>query len=193
MLEFLKNGKGEILNFFFKNPDGVYYFREIAKSLNKEPAYYQRHLDSLVEDGILEDERKGNLRFFKLNKCHPLYNELKSIISKTIGLQYRLQELVNIFPNVECAFIFGSMAKNQEVADSDIDLMVIGNLDVNLFTEKIVLLERDLRREINYHIFNKGEIIKKLEEKDSFFMNVFNNEMIILKGNVNDYANFIRH
>ncbi|MFA6525852.1 MAG: nucleotidyltransferase domain-containing protein [Candidatus Buchananbacteria bacterium] len=150
-------------------------------------------MDGLVEDGVLEDERKGNLRFFKLNKNYPLYNELKSIISKTIGLQYRLHELVNIFPDIECAFIFGSMAKNQEVTDSDIDLMIIGNPDANLFTEKTVALERELNREINYHIFDKGEINKKLVEKDSFFMNVFNNEMIILKGNFNDYANLIGH
>ncbi|MEI6288706.1 MAG: nucleotidyltransferase domain-containing protein, partial [bacterium] len=121
MLEFIKNGKGELLNFFFKNSDGVYYLREIAKILNKEPAYYQRHLDNLVKNGILLDERKGNLRFFKLNKNHPLYEELKSIISKTLGVEFRLKSLVSGFEKIECAFIFGSVANNQEVADSDID------------------------------------------------------------------------
>ncbi len=191
MLEFIKNGKGEILNLFFKNPDGVYYLREIAKNLNKEPAYYQRNLASLVADGILQDERKGNLRLFKLNKIHPLYEELKSMISKTIGAEYQLKDLMNEFEEITCAFVFGSIASNQEVVDSDIDLMIIGNPDSDLLTEKTVELERKLGREINYHIYNRDEIIKKLEEKDSFFVNVLNSKLIILKGNINDYANFI--
>jgi len=192
MLEFLKNSKGEILNFFFKNPDGVYYLREIAKNLNKEPAFYQRYLNGLVRDGILQDERKGNLRFFRLNKNYPLYEELKNIISKTVGIQYQLKNLVNDFKEIDCAFIFGSMAKNQEVSNSDIDLMIIGNPDADLLTEKIVELERILKREINYQIYSKHEIIKKLEEQGSFFINVFSSQMIILKGNICDYAQYIR-
>lgn len=192
-MEFTKNGKGEILNFFFKNPDGVYYFREIAKNLNKEPAYCQRYLDGLVNDGILQDERKGNMRFFKLNKNHSLYEELKSIISKTIGAEHHLKGIMNEFEEIECAFVFGSIAKNREAAGSDIDLMIIGNPDPDLLTEKIVEMERTLGREINYHVYNKEEIAKRLKENDGFFVNIFNNQMIILKGNVNDYADLAGH
>ena len=69
MLNFLKKGDGEIINLFFKNPDKEYYFREIAKNLKKEPSHYQKYLDNLVEDKILLDERRGNMRFFRLNKA----------------------------------------------------------------------------------------------------------------------------
>lgn len=191
MLDFIKNGKGEILNFFFKNPEGVYYLREIAKSLNKEPAYYQRYLDSLVKDNILQDERRGNLRFFKLNKNHSLYSELKSIISKTMGVEYRLKNLINELENIECAFIFGSIAKNNEVPESDIDLMIIGNPNLNILTEKITEIEKEIGREINYSIFTKDEVIKRLKEKDGFFVNVFSSHVVVLKGNLEEYANFI--
>jgi len=186
MLEFLKNGKGDILNFFFKNPDGVYYFREIAKSLNKEPAYYQRHLDDLVESGILSDERRGNLRFFKLNKNHPLYDELRSIISKTLGVQFKLKDLVNKYDTIEAAFIFGSIASNQENPRSDIDLMIIGSVNEDLLIVDVNLLEQTLGREINYHIYTKDEIKKKLDGQDNFFTEIFNNPIIILKGNIDE-------
>lgn len=192
MLEFLKNGKGEILNLFFENPDGVYYLREIANILNKEPAHYQRYLNSLVEDGILQDERKGNLRFFKLNKLHPLYGELKSIISKTLGIEFRLKNLVNELENIECAFVFGSIANNKEATESDIDLMIIGSPDQNILTEKTTKIEGELGRELNYHIYTKDEVLKKLKDKDDFFINIFNNQLILLKGNVEEYANLAR-
>jgi len=184
MLDFLKNGKGEILNFFFKNPDGEYYLREIAKYLNKEPASYQRYLDSLVEDGILVDERRGNLRFFKLNKNHALYEELKSIVSKTLGIESHLNKLVNSLDNIDVAFIFGSIANNKEVAGSDIDLMIVGNPNQDQLIEGITKLEKILEREINYQIYSQTEVIDKLSSKDSFFVNIFKNHLILLKGNV---------
>ena len=109
MFDFLKNGRGEILELFFKNSDREFYFREIAASLNKEPGAIQNYVNSLVDQNILQDERKGNMRFLKLNKNHPIYEEIKSIISKTIGIEYKLKELVSILPKLEYAFIFGSI------------------------------------------------------------------------------------
>ena len=165
MLNFLKKGDGEIINLFFKNPDKEYYFREIAKNLKKEPSHYQKYLDNLVEDKILLDERRGNMRFFKLNKKHPLYEEIKSIISKTSGLENELKELVDKLDNVECAFIFGSIAKGTENNNSDIDLMLIGNIDQDALTTMISYIESKIAREINYHIYSSQEIIEKIKEK----------------------------
>lgn len=76
MFDFLKNKKGELLSFFFKDPDKEYYLTKIARNLNKEASYFQGHLDGFARDGILLDERKGNLRFFKLNKNYPLFKWL---------------------------------------------------------------------------------------------------------------------
>lgn len=188
MLNFLKKGSGEIINLFFKNPEKEYYFREIAKNLNKEPSHYQRYLDNLVEDRILLDERRGNMRFFRLNKEHPLYEEIKSIISKTSGLENELKELVDKLDNVECAFIFGSIAKGTENNNSDIDLMLIGNINQDALVTMISSLEGKIAREINYHIYSSQEIIKKIKEKNNFISNIFLSPIIKLKGDPYDFA-----
>jgi predicted nucleotidyltransferase len=188
MLNFLKNGGGEILKLFFKNPGKEYYFREIARSLNKEASYYQRYLDSLVEDKILLDERRGNMRFFKLNMEYPLYEEIKSIISKTIGLENELKELVDKLDNVECSFVFGSIAKGTENSNSDIDLMLIGDIDQDVLSSLIAPLEGKIGREINYHIYNHQEIVKKIKEQDGFISNIFLSHIIKLKGNPYDFT-----
>ncbi len=65
MLKLLKNNQGKILNLFFKDSEKDYYLREIAKNLGKEPGVFQKAINNLVKEGILQDERKGNLRFFK--------------------------------------------------------------------------------------------------------------------------------
>jgi len=188
MLNFLKKGDGEIINLFFKNPDKEYYFREIAKNLKKEPSHYQKYLDNLVEDKILLDERRGNMRFFRLNKAHPLYEEIKSIISKTTGVENELKELVDKLDNVECAFIFRSIAKGTENNNSDIDLMLIGNVNQDALITMISSIERKIAREINYHIYSSQEIIEKIKEKNNFISNIFLSPIIKLKGNPYDFA-----
>lgn len=182
MLNFLKNGGGEILKLFFKDVEKEYYFREISKILNKEPSYYQKYLDRLVEDKILLDNRRGNMRFFRLNKEHPLYEEIKSIVSKTVGLENELKEIVDKLCDVECAFIFGSIARGKENSNSDVDLMLIGNVDQDILTPLLSLAEGEIAREINYHIYSREEIIKKIKEHDSFISNIFLSPIIKLKG-----------
>jgi len=188
MLNFLKNGGGEILKLFFKDPEKEYYFREIAKNLNREPSHYQKYLDSLVKDAVLLDERRGNMRFFKLNKEHPLYEEIKSIISKTIGLENEIKGLVDKLSGIEYAFIFGSIAKSAENVNSDVDLMLIGDVDQNALTSLVSSLEGRIGREINYHIYSSQEISKKIETKDSFLINIFLSPIIKLKGNPYDFT-----
>lgn len=188
MLNFLKNGGGDILKLFFKDQTKEYYFREIAKNLNKEPSHYQKYLDNFVADEILLDERRGNMRFFRLNKEHPLYEEIKSIVSKTIGLENELKELVDKLNNVECAFIFGSIAKGTENSNSDVDLMLIGNTNQDILVKALSSMEGKIAREINYHIYSSQEIVKKIKDKDGFISNIFLSPIIKLKGNPYDFT-----
>jgi len=187
MLEFVKNNKGEVLNLFFKDVDRKYYLREIARILGKEPGYYQKIINDLVKEGILIDERRGNLRFFWLNKNYSLYEEIKKMISKTIGVEGSFKELVNKLNNVKCAFIFGSFAEDKQRTGSDIDLMLIGEINQDILIKEINKLEVEFNREINYQIFSKKEAVDRLNNNDNFFVNIFNKPMIILKGNINDF------
>lgn len=186
MFNFLKNGTGQILQIFFQNSDKRFYTRELSKILNKEPGYFQRILNNLVEEGVLIDEREANLRYFKLNKEYPLYLELKKIVSKTLGIEGKLKEFVEDLANIKYAFIFGSIASGREKGHSDIDLMLIGKADQEILTEKIAKLENELGREINYHLYHKEEVLTKLHEKNDFIIKIFKDPKIILKGDINE-------
>ncbi len=188
MLNFLRNGTGKILKLFFQDPEKEYYLREIGKHLGQEPGFFQKCLENLVNEGILLDEYRANLRYFRLNKEYPLYEEIKKMVSKTLGIEVRLKELADLLDNVECAFVFGSVAKNAENGMSDIDLMLIGKVDQDKLIKKINELEDELGREINYHIYYKGEIVQKLNQKNDFIVKVFEEPKILLKGNPNEYT-----
>jgi predicted nucleotidyltransferase/predicted transcriptional regulator with HTH domain len=190
MLDFIKNKKGEILNLFFQNTDQELYLREIARILDKEPGLFQRDIESLVKEGILKDERRANLRYFKLNKNYSLYEEIEKIIFKTLGIGAQLQKLVDNLPQIDQSFIFGSIAKNTEYVESDIDLMLIGVVDQDLLIKRINKAEKKLKREVNYVLYGKNEIMKKLKQENDFLMKIFKEPKIILKGNLDEYSKF---
>ena len=188
MLNFLKNSKGEILNLFFKDESREYYLREIATILGKEASSIKCALEVLLENGIVIDNRRGPLRFFKLNKEHVLYSEIKAIISKTLGLEVSFTNLVDEMPLIKTAFIFGSMASGYQNSESDVDLMLIGQVNEDTLIERINKLEKEINRPINYHIYSKEEFRKRIRAKERFFVNILSHPVIKLKGNLYEYT-----
>ncbi len=187
ILNFTKN-QILILNIFFSNPDKSYYLRELGRILHKEPGVFQSDINKLVEREILLSEYQANSRFFKLNKDHPYYRDLRDIFVKIYGAVRKLKEVIVKIKNIKIAFIFGSYAQAKEDSLSDIDLMIIGKPDEDLLIAKISKLEEQLDREINYHIFSSADWKKKLQEKDSFLENILSQPKIFLIGNEDELS-----
>ncbi|MBU2635277.1 nucleotidyltransferase domain-containing protein [Patescibacteria group bacterium] len=186
-LNFTKN-QTLILEIFFNNPEKSYYLRELGRMINKEPGVFQRDINKLVESGILISEYQAKSRFFKLNKNHPLYKELKSIFFKTLGAEGKLKEILEPIRKIKIAFIFGSYAKDEEDSFSDIDLMIIGSPDEDLLISKISKLETRLDREINYHIFSQKDWKKKIQGEHSFIKSILLGRKIFLISNKNELS-----
>jgi len=184
-LNFTKN-QTLILEIFFNDPEKSYYLRQLGRLIKKEPGVFQRAINRLVKDGILQSEYQANSRFFKLNKQYLLYQELKSIFLKTIGAQAVLKNTLEGVGNIKIAFIFGSFAKNKEDSLSDIDLMIVGAPDEDSLITKISPLEVKLKREINYSIFSPDDFKKGLKKKEIFLEEVIKNPKIFLIGDQND-------
>ncbi len=182
-LKFTKN-QTLILELFLNDPGKEYYLREIGRIINKKAGVFQKDINDLVKKDILQSEFKGNSRFFKINKNHPLYKEIKSIFFKTVGIKGRLKELLKKINKIEIAFIFGSYAKNKEDSFSDIDLMIIGKPNEDLLIEKICQLEKLVNRDINYHIFSKKEF--KNKKNNDFVKGILSNPKIFLIGDENE-------
>ena len=186
-LHFTKN-QTLILEIFFNNPEKSYYLRELARKLTKEPGVFQKDINRLVENDILNSHYQANTRLFELNKNHYLYKELKSIFFKTLGPAGELRNILNKIRNIKIAFIFGSFAKKKEDSFSDIDLMIIGNPDEDILISKITKLEGQLDREVNYHIFSLKDWEKKIKEKNSFLQNISSQSKIFLIGNKDELS-----
>lgn len=184
MLPYLISSKlrRKLLAHYFTHPDERYYVREIAGLLHLDPGNLSKELRRLTEEGLFQEEPKGRILFYRLNPKYPLYHELKQMIFKTEGVEGSLRELVKQFPKIHLAFIYGSYARGEEAAGSDIDLVVVGTPNRDRFVEEIRKLEEKLGREINYAVYSAPEFRKKSREKGSFLAEVSEGEKIILKG-----------
>ncbi len=183
---FKSKTRKELFRLYFTNPDDEYYLRELERVLNIPVSMIRKELNRLEEDGIFLSRRKGNSTYYFLNKSYPLFDELKSIVSKTIGVQGLLKEILSRMKGIEFAFIYGSFAKHEETAKSDIDLFIVGKLDEARLLREINKLEGKLKREINYSIFRGDEFKQKVEEKDSFIMDLLKNPKVFLTGDQQD-------
>ena len=182
---FKSKTRKELFRLYFTNPDHEYYLRELERLLHIPVSMIRKELIQLEEDGIFLSRKKGNLTFYLLNQSYPLFEELKSIISKTIGVQGLLKDTLNKIKGVEVAFIYGSYAKREENAKSDIDLLVVGKINEDKLLMEINKLEEVLKREINYSLFTRNEFKQKMRAKGSFIMDLLKNPKIFLVGDLN--------
>lgn len=185
-MNILSKSKADLLSLFFTNPEKSFYIQEIGRILGKNPGTFQRTLNNLISEGILTSEYKGNLRFIKVNKNYPIYNELKSIIFKTVGIQGSIKRILNKIGNINLAFIYGSYAKSKENILSDVDLFIIGDPEESNLIKELDDLEEKLKREINYKLYSYSDFKQEVEEKEPFILEILKDKIIILIGDISE-------
>jgi predicted nucleotidyltransferase/predicted transcriptional regulator with HTH domain len=183
MLEklFTSRTRVKLLTLFLMNPGKAFYVREIARATDENVNAVRRELANLEAIGLIQSERRGNAKYFQVNREMPLYHELSGMILKTEGIANVLQESLSEL-GVDVAFLYGSFARGTAGAESDIDLFIIGEIS----EEKLILLmqevEKKLSREINYVLFTRNEFEQRKKERDPFVTNVLKEPKIMLIG-----------
>ena len=175
-----------LLVLFFTNPRKKYYLRELERLLGFSAGSIRRELLKFTDDNLFKTEKTGNLLYYSLNRNHPLFDELKSIVSKTAGVEYSLRNELSKINKIKTAFIFGSFAAKKESEKSDIDLMIIGNPDITKLNYIISLLENKFKREINLIIYSPEEYDLKKNETSQFILEILKKPKILLLGEESD-------
>lgn len=180
------DSRAEIFRLLFSGEGKELYLREIERLSGKSIRSIQQEIKHLEEIDLVKSRKDGNRIYYKANTENPIYTDLVSIVEKTVGVIALLKDKLND-PKIECAFLFGSMAKNKEKSTSDIDLIVIGDLGMRALTKLLSGLQEKLGREINPHIYTREEFKKRIKSKDHFITSVLKDEIKPIIGSVNKY------
>jgi predicted nucleotidyltransferase len=175
--------RGDVLAATLNQPDKWWYLSELAQFLKTTPSSLQRELKALVDGGILQKRREGTRTYFKAETRSPLFPELRGLIEKTVGVLPTLQEvLAPLQANMDCAFIYGSVARSEEHVLSDVDLMVIGSVGLADLTPALRKAETRLGREVNATSYSTREFRNKVAAKDHFLSEVLTGPKQFVKG-----------
>jgi predicted nucleotidyltransferase len=137
----------------------------------------------MVRAGILRCERDGNRVYYQPDPSCPFLQELRGIFVKTAGLADILRgSLAPFSHDIQVAFIYGSIARGQEVSSSDVDLLIVGDVQ---FKELAVVLkeaEKTVRRSVNPAIYSPAEFARNVCDINHFLLTVLQSEKLFLQG-----------
>lgn len=188
----LSKNRAELLRLFFTNPEQSFYMQEIGRILGKKPGNFQRLINNMEKEGVLVSERKANARYFKANKEYPIYEEMKNIVFKTVGVAGSIKDVLQKIGSVDYAFIYGSYAKASENHLSDIDLIVVGKCDENKLIKNFDRLEELVKRDINYKFYTLSDLKKEIKQKEPFLLNILKDKKTMLIGDENDLRKILK-
>jgi predicted nucleotidyltransferase len=180
MLNLRSKSRQRLLVFYFTNPTARLHLRDLAKRLHIDPSNLSKELERMERDGLFRSEISGRQKYFQLDRKYPLFREVRSIVAKTIGAIPMMAESLRRIEGIEEAWLYGSFARNQQDAGSDIDVLMIGAPSDELLAEGVRKLERELRREINYTVMTRKEFNSRRARKDVFLGNVWPNKRVSL-------------
>ena len=177
-----------LLALIFIHPEESFYTRQIVKALRSGTGAVGRELAKLEQSGLVSVERIGNQKHYRANRSAPIFEELQSIIRKTVGLHDPLKESLAPFADrIKAAFVYGSVAKGKDTARSDIDLMVIGDdLTYSDIFSALQDAEKALGRTINPNIVDTAGWKKKLLNKNGFMTTISSAPKIFIVGSEED-------
>jgi DNA-binding transcriptional ArsR family regulator len=161
--------------------------REIERRAGVTLGAVRQEAAKLLRLGLVTVRKDGNRTYYEANRRHPLYEEIHRIVLKTAGLTDVLKAAL-ADSGVQFAFVFGSVAQGTAKAESDVDLMIIGNIGLRKASALLSGVGNQLGREINPHVMTPQEYKDRLRRKEHFVANVMASPRILVVGNDDEFA-----
>ncbi len=158
--------------------------KQLADETGGAPASVYRELTRLVEAGLVERDREERGAGFRAVRDSPLYAPLRELLDRTLGVEPQLRRALAAVEGVEDAAIFGSWADRSSRGDSDIDLMVVGDVDRTVLLVEVKRVENQVGREIDVTAYGRDEFDRRRDEGSGFIRTVLRGPLIQLIGEV---------
>ncbi len=182
-------GPQKVLAVVFMDASRWWYRSELARRLGVPPSSLQKPLAALAESGLLRTRRDGNRLYYQANSDSPLFPELKALLTKTVGLLDVLKEALAMHAgDIAFAFVYGSIARGEESAVSDVDIMVVGDVGLAAISPALQEAEIRLGREVNATVYSRSEFQRKLKARHHFLSAVMDKPKLFVVGTDDDLA-----
>jgi predicted nucleotidyltransferase len=181
-----------LLAVFMMNPDEEFHQRRLSRIIGRSRRPVQVNLKRLEELNIVESRPDGNRIAYKANRSSSIFEDLRNFVVKTTGLGIFLkEELAAYSDRIPVAFIYGSVAEGKDDAQSDLDLLIVGDISIRDLSETVARLKERLRRELNIVTFSPEEIRKKYRQGNHFVRKISEAKKIFLIGSDEEFRSIL--
>ena len=184
--------RSALLAMLYGHADQSFYLRQLVRAVGAGNGALQRELKHLTEMGLIVRTAQGNQVLYRANSQSPIFSEIKSLISKTVGIHDVIDvirlALASLGTEIQIAFVYGSVAPQKERADSDVDLMVLGDAPFSDVVSALSPAQKALGREINPTVFPVSEFRSKLVAGNHFLRSVMREKRLFVLGTEHELA-----
>jgi len=180
--------RGRVLALLYGAPDEKFFVRQIARQIDGSVGTVQRELALLADVGLIKRSKVGSQVFYQANQEHSEFPELRALLAKTTGIFQMLKtSLSPLSAHIRIAFVYGSVARGEEKATSDVDLMVIGSVSLDEVLDAIAPVEKQLGRPINPTIYTAEELKQRFHSGSHFLQSLLLSKKVFLIGDEDEF------
>jgi len=176
----------KLLEWLLSHSEESFFVRQMEHLIQEDSTNISRELRRLEQMGIVQSEKRANLKYYKINPKCPFHKELKGLFLKTLGAPAVIKEVLKDIEGIDTGFIYGAFAKGQEDSGFGIDLFLVGDIDEDELVESLSDLKSRLGRNINYSMYRLEEFRKKRREGNAFITKVVKESKVVLLGNFDE-------
>lgn len=175
-----------VLSLLFGEPERDFIQQELIDRTGSGSGAVQRELARLVDSGLVAVSHAGRQKHYRANRAAPIFEELRSILTKTVGLADPLRAALRpLARRVELALVYGSVASGSDRAQSDIDLLIVADqLTLEQLFRRLKTVEKKLGRTIHPTLYTREEFARRRSGGNAFVQKVLGGNYILLMGNI---------
>lgn len=177
--------RAAILRLLFDGSQRELHVRELQRRSGFSVRTVRDELERLLKLDLIQRREDSNRVYYRAKVEHPLYSELVSIVIKTAGLADILRDAL-VGQDISIAFVFGSVASGEELATSDVDLMIIGDISLRESAGMLRGANDRIGREVNPFVISASEFRDRLRAADDFVGRVMAGPKIFIIGTQDD-------
>ena len=179
--------RAAVFRLLFGLRDQELHVREIERRSGLAIGTVRHELKKLEGLDLVTTRRDGNRLYYRANRLHPLYREIHNLVLKTVGMVDVLREKLPE-KGIRLAFVFGSVARGEENAESDVDLLVVGDVGLRGLARSLSGVSDDIGREVNPHILSAKEFADRVQKREYFITRVLDSPRLFVIGNEDELA-----
>ena len=159
---------------FFLNPDNAAYLRGLETEFGESSNSIRLELNRLEDADMLVSKVKGNRKLYQVNRKHPLYKDINSIVRKYFGLDVIVERIAERLGNLKAVYLTGEIAKGSDF--SVIDLIFVGEIDQKYLVNLIDKAGAFIKRKIRYLIYSEKEFLAEMNKNGDRYLLVWDND-----------------